>query len=131
VQEVRREKGGTERADDYTFFYGEGNGDHQLGTSFFVHKRTVSAVSTVEFVSDRMTYIILRGRWCNIIVLNVHTPCEDKSDHVQDSFSEKLGHVFDQFPRYDMKILLGDFNAKVGRKISSNKQSGTRVYANL
>jgi hypothetical protein len=26
VQEVRWEKGGTERAEDYTFFYGEGNG---------------------------------------------------------------------------------------------------------
>jgi hypothetical protein len=28
VQEVRWEKGGTEWAQDYTFFYGEGNGDH-------------------------------------------------------------------------------------------------------
>jgi hypothetical protein len=26
---------------------------------------------TVEFISDRMSYIILIGRWCNIIVLNV------------------------------------------------------------
>jgi hypothetical protein len=32
VQEVRWEKGGTERAEDYTFFYGQGNGDLQLGT---------------------------------------------------------------------------------------------------
>jgi hypothetical protein len=24
--------------------------------------------------------------------------------------------VFDKFPKYDMKILLGDFNAKVGRE---------------
>jgi hypothetical protein len=43
-------------------------------------------------------------------------PCEDKSDDVKDSFYEELGRVFDQFPTYDMKILFGDFTAKVGRE---------------
>jgi exonuclease III len=56
VQEVRWEKGDTERAEDYTFFYGQGSGDHQLGTGFFVHKRILSAVRGVEFISDRMSY---------------------------------------------------------------------------
>jgi endonuclease/exonuclease/phosphatase family metal-dependent hydrolase len=46
----------------------------------------------------------------------LHAPCEDKSDNVKDSFYEELGCVFDQFPRYDMKILFSDFNAKVGRE---------------
>jgi exonuclease III len=35
VQEVRWEKGGTERAQDYTFSYGQWNGDHQLGTGSY------------------------------------------------------------------------------------------------
>jgi exonuclease III len=35
VQEVRWDKGGTELAEDYTFSYGAGNEDHQLGTGFF------------------------------------------------------------------------------------------------
>jgi hypothetical protein len=61
-------------------------------------------------------YIILRRRWCNIIVVNVHVPCEDTSDDIKDSFYKELGHVFDQFPTYDMKSLLGDFNANVGRE---------------
>jgi hypothetical protein len=37
----------------------------------------------VEFISDKMPYIILRGRWCNIIVLNVHVPCEGKGDDIR------------------------------------------------
>jgi exonuclease III len=114
VQEIRWEKGGTERAEDYTFFYGQGNGDHQSGSGFFVHKRIVSVVRRVVFISDRMSYITLRGRWCNIIVLNVHAPREDKGDDVKGRFYEELGRVFDQFHRHDMKILLGVFNEKVG-----------------
>jgi len=38
------------------------------------------------------------------------------SDDSKDSFYEELEQVFDHFPRYHMKILLGDFNAKVGRE---------------
>jgi hypothetical protein len=54
--QVRWDKGGTEAADDYTFFYGNENVDHHLGTDFFVHKGIIPAVKRVEFFSDRMSY---------------------------------------------------------------------------
>jgi hypothetical protein len=46
----------------------------------------------------------------------VHAPTEDKDDDIKDNFYEELEQVFDQFPRYHMKMLLGDFNAKVGKE---------------
>jgi predicted nucleotidyltransferase len=79
----------------------------------FVHKRITSAVKRVEFVSDRMSYITLRGRWFHIIVLNVHAPTEDKINDLKDSFYEELERRLDKFPIYHIQILLGDFNAKV------------------
>jgi hypothetical protein len=80
VQEVRWDKGGTEPADEYTLFYWKRNGNHELSTSFFVKKIITLAVKRVRFVSDRMSYIILRGLWCGIIVLNVHaTPKHNRN----------------------------------------------------
>jgi exonuclease III len=55
VQEVRWDGGGTERASEYIFFYGNGNENHELGTGTFIHKRIISAVKKVEFISDRMS----------------------------------------------------------------------------
>ena len=75
----------------------------------------MSSVKT-EFVSDRMLYIVLRDRWCNIIVLNVPAPSEEKSDDSKDSFYAVLEQVFNHFLKYHLKIVLGDFNAKLGRE---------------
>jgi hypothetical protein len=72
-----------------------------------MHKRIISAVKRVEFVTDRLSYIVLRGRWFHIIVLIVRAPTEDKIDDV-DSFYEEFECVLDKFPKYHVKILLGD-----------------------
>jgi len=46
----------------------------------------------------------------------VHAQSEEISEESKDSFYEELEQVFEHFPKYYMKILLGDFNAKVGRE---------------
>jgi hypothetical protein len=89
--------------------------NHELHIGFFVHKRILPAV-TVEFVSIEMSYTVLRRRWCDVIILNVHATTEGKIDDMKGSFYEEIERVFDKFPKDHMKILLGYLNAKVGRE---------------
>jgi hypothetical protein len=44
----------------------------------------VTAFKRVEFLSDRKSYIVLRGRRCNIIVLDALASSEEKSDDLKD-----------------------------------------------
>jgi hypothetical protein len=78
--------------------------NHELGRDFFVHKRILSAVKRAEFVSDRMSDIILRSLWFHIIILNIHAPTERKIAVVKDSFCKELECVFNKFPKYNMKF---------------------------
>jgi hypothetical protein len=96
------------------------NENFEFSTGYFVGKRIISAVRRVEFVSDRMPYTILRGRWFHVIVLNVHNPTEDKTDDVKNSFYEELECIFDKFPKQHMQTLLVDFSAVVEREYILN-----------
>jgi hypothetical protein len=68
-------------------------------------------------VSDRMSYIALRGHWCNIIVLNVHVPTEEKGDDSKVSFCEEIEQVFGNFSKYHIKfcykILLQNWGERI------------------
>jgi hypothetical protein len=60
----------------------------------------LSTVKRVEFVGDTVSYIVLRGRWCDIIVLNSHAPTDDKCGNSKDSFREELVNFNAQMERY-------------------------------
>jgi hypothetical protein len=60
-----------------------------------------------------MSYITLRGLWCEI--LNVYAPTEDKTDDTKNSFYEELEPILDQFSMYTWEFYW-HLNAKLGRE---------------
>jgi hypothetical protein len=60
---------------------------------------------------------LLGDRCCDITVPNKHGPPQDKSGDTQDRFYEQLEQLFDNCPKYNMKILFGELMQNWGEKI--------------
>jgi hydroxypyruvate isomerase len=80
-----------------------------------VNDKILHRVKKFKAVNDRICYIELECRWFNVILINGYAPTEDKEDEVKDIFYENLDNVCDRIPTNKVKILLGDFNAKIGQ----------------
>jgi exonuclease III len=58
----------------------------------------------------------LRGKFRNITLISTYPPTEDSPDAIKDEFYDKLSQECEKAHKYDILILLGDFNAKIGRE---------------
>ena len=67
-------------------------------------------------MSDRVPYIVFRGRRCSIVVWSTHAASKETHVDSKESFYEELQQVFCHFPKYRIKNLLEDFNKKLERE---------------
>lgn len=49
------------------------------------NQRIVSVVQTIQLVGNMKSHTVLRGHWCDIIVLEPHPQTKDKSDNSKHS----------------------------------------------
>jgi hypothetical protein len=65
-------------------------------------------------INHRLCILRDRGRFNNLSLICSHAPTEEKNEYIKDSFHEELETTVTGCPKNDIKILLGDFNAKEG-----------------
>jgi len=59
----------------------------------------------------------IRGEFKNYIFICTHVPTEEKGERQKDRLYETKEDVpYKHFSSYDMKIMLGDMNAKLGKE---------------
>lgn len=101
----------------YQILYsGCNEGRHYAGVGFAIKKALLESVIKFNPISERISTIRLKGRIKNISVVTFYAPTEEKEDDIKDTFYSKLEDTINNIPRYDMKIILGDANAKVGKE---------------
>ena len=66
--------------------------------------------------TDRICSLRIRGRFFNTTIICVHAPTEEKDEIQKDDFYEDLERIYMKVPKHDIKVVMGDFNAKVGKE---------------
>uniref|UniRef100_A0A1B0CKX3 Reverse transcriptase domain-containing protein n=2 Tax=Lutzomyia longipalpis TaxID=7200 RepID=A0A1B0CKX3_LUTLO len=115
VQEIRRETGVLKRK-DATIYCSGTPGKRERGVGFIVSSKLASQVIRFTPVSDRICHLRMRGKFRNLSLVSVYAPTEEYQDSDKEEFYESLTRVYDSLPLYDLKIILGDFNAQVGKE---------------
>jgi exonuclease III len=101
----------------HTLFYSrKEEGTTEFGVAFAVERNMKMNVLDFKAVEERICILRIETRFQNVSFINVHAPTEEKEEPEKEAFHQKVEEVFDSCPFKDIKIVLGDWNAKVGRE---------------
>ena len=101
--------------DDLTILY-SGSTKSALGTGFVVSKEYKGSIMEFKTFNERICTLRIRAWLFNKTLICVHAPTEETEEEVKDRFYEELENVYDGAAGHDVKMILGDMNAKIGRE---------------
>jgi len=75
------------------------------GVAVWIHRKIAGALLVVR----------LKAKPRNIILINVYGPVAAATNEEMERFYQDLSQAVKQVPKRDMLLVMGDFNAKVGK----------------
>ena len=131
LSEVRRNLYGEIISDSGHKLYYSGQQERHLhGVGFLVNKNTVNSVIGCEFISSRLMTIRLKAKPFNITLIQIYAPTSDYDDEEVEVFYQDLQKAFNDAPNKDIKIILGDWNAKIGKDSYHDWTKEQGIYCN-
>jgi exonuclease III len=99
----------------------------EYGTGFLYTGCVTQCILGFEPINEGMCKLRMKGKFYNMTIISVYAPTEDENKRNAEDvevFYNKLSDVCDETPRNDAFILLGDFNAKIGKEHLNKSVAG-------
>ena len=114
ISETRWTKSGSFRTEDCTMYYSGGD-EHERGVGILLNKTVANSVVGFWSVSDRIALVKLKAKPFNINVIQSYAPTSASTEEELEEFYEELDKCKKECKDHEVNIVMGDFNAKVGR----------------
>lgn len=97
------------------YFSGSEEKNHKHGVAIAVSKDTMASVTNFVPISDRVMLLQLQTNSRKLNIIQIYAPTADKPDEEIEMFYELIKQTLESLNSRDINIVLGDFNAKVGK----------------
>ena len=67
-------------------------------------------------MNERLAKIRIKVKFHNINLICAHASTEEKGNAVKFAFYANIENLYDKWPAHDIKIIVGDFNVKIGQE---------------
>ena len=113
ISEMRWKKQGKKIIDGTTIIF-SGNEEHHInGVGILMSKKASNALVSWKAINERLITARFISRHAKITVIMAYAPTEKSSEEDKDTFYEQLHDIINEIPCYDIKLMIGDFNAQI------------------
>jgi endonuclease/exonuclease/phosphatase family metal-dependent hydrolase len=98
---------------------------------FMLAKAIRQNIIQIEIINTRICKVRIKGQFRNITIISAHAPRENKGECEKENFYDTLEEICHKAPKHDMLIVMGDFNAKLGKEEYQKQVAGMyTIYEN-
>ncbi|KAK3090899.1 hypothetical protein FSP39_015581 [Pinctada imbricata] len=117
LSEVRWPKNGkiTLQSGRAMLYSGREDGLHKEGVGIILSNKAKKSLMEWKPIDERLMYARFFTTSLKISIVVVYSPTNESAEEVKEAFLEQLQSVINNIPKHDVLLIIGDFNAKVGR----------------
>lgn len=113
VAEARWDGCGELQSDDYVMYYSGGQIKGRNGVGVIMTKELAKCVENVDYASDRVIGVRLKGVPKNVLIIQVYMPTSEYDDQIVEDTYNVIMKIMDD-NKGCCKIVMGDWNAIIG-----------------